>query len=212
MKGPDLIFSYFPTLTETQQQQFTQLFDLYEEWNAKINVISRKDMEHFYTHHVLHSLAIAKEVKFQSGTEIIDLGTGGGFPGIPLAIMFPQCKFLLIDGITKKIRVVQEVVDALGLKNVEAVQGRAEELKHRKFDFVVTRAVASMDKLQVWTQRLIKTQGKNAIPNGILALKGGNLKEEAKTLQSGTYHDTYSLTEYFRDEWFKEKYLVYIQG
>jgi 16S rRNA (guanine527-N7)-methyltransferase len=204
------ILSYFPNLTEKQQAQFQQLGALYEDWNQKINVISRKDIDNLYTRHVLHSLAIMPVVRFRSGADILDLGTGGGFPGIPLAIMYPDVNFTLIDGTRKKIHVVQEVVEALGLENVKAQQIRAEELKG-KFDFVVTRAVAKMSKLLVWSQRLLKTKERHALPNGILALKGGNIDAEMKELPKGNYIEIYPINDFFKEEEFAEKYVIYGQ-
>lgn len=205
-----LIQSYFPKLSEQQIQQFEQLGPLYEEWNAMINVISRKDIENLYERHVLHSLAIIKFIRFRTGAEILDLGTGGGFPGIPLAIFFPNVQFTLIDGTKKKIKVVQEVIDALGLTNVKAQQIRAEELKAR-YDFVVSRAVAGIDKLAIWSDRLLKKQDKHAVPNGVIALKGGNLRQEMKALPKGSYSEICPLSDYFQEPFFKEKYLVYVQ-
>lgn len=205
-----LIQSYFPKLSEQQIQQFEQLGPLYEEWNAKINVISRKDIDNLYERHVLHSLAIIKFIRFRTGAEILDLGTGGGFPGIPLAIFFPNVQFTLIDGTKKKIKVVQEVVDALGLTNVKAQQVRAEELKAR-YDFVVSRAVAGIDKLAFWSQRLLKNQDKHAVPNGVIALKGGNLRQEMKALPKGSYSEIYPLSDYYQQPFFEEKFLVYVQ-
>ncbi len=206
----ETILSYFPDLTETQQNQFQQLEALYTDWNQKINVISRKDIENLYIRHVLHSLAIPPVVRFRSGADILDLGTGGGFPGIPLAILYPEVNFTLIDGTRKKITVVQEVVDALGLKNVTARQIRAEELKG-KFDFVVTRAVARLDKLISWSQRLLKNEEKHAIPNGILALKGGDVKAETKDIPKGNYVEIYPINDFFKEEEFAEKYVIYVQ-
>lgn len=206
----DQILSYFPVLNDTQQKQFSQLGDLYKEWNQKINVISRKDIDNLYVRHVLHSLAIPPVVRFRDGADILDLGTGGGFPGIPLAILYPNVNFTLIDGTRKKISVVQEVVDAIGLKNVTARQIRAEELKG-KFDFVVTRAVARLDKLIGWSQRLIKNTERHAIPNGILALKGGNVEAEAKDIPKGNYVEIYPINDFFSEEEFNEKYVIYVQ-
>jgi len=206
----DKILSYFPNLTETQQKQFGQLGELYKDWNQKINVISRKDIDNLYVRHVLHSLAIPPVVRFRTGADILDLGTGGGFPGIPLAILYPEVNFTLIDGTRKKIFVVQEVVDALGLKNVTARQIRAEELK-AKFDFVVTRAVARLDKLILWSQRLLKNTEKHAIPNGILALKGGDVEAEAKDIPKGNYVEIYPINDFFKEEEFNDKYVIYVQ-
>jgi len=206
----DKILSYFPDLTEIQQKQFSQLGELYKDWNQKINVISRKDIDNLYVRHVLHSLAIPPVVRFRTGADILDLGTGGGFPGIPLAILYPEVNFTLIDGTRKKIHVVQEVVDAIGLTNVTARQIRAEELK-AKFDFVVTRAVARLDKLIVWSQRLLKNTEKHAIPNGILALKGGDVEAEAKDIPKGNDVEIYPINDFFKEEEFKEKYVIYVQ-
>ncbi|MEM9820908.1 MAG: 16S rRNA (guanine(527)-N(7))-methyltransferase RsmG [Bacteroidota bacterium] len=205
------IKSYFPQLSESQIHQFEQLGALYTEWNAKINVISRKDIDNLYERHVLHSLVISRFIRFHSGADILDLGTGGGFPGIPLAIFFPQTKFTLIDGTRKKIKVVQEVVNALGLDNVEARQVRAEELKKMKFDFVVSRAVAAIDQLMLWSQRLLKNQEMHALPNGLIALKGGRIQSEIKLLPRGAYKEIYPISDYFSEPFFKEKYLVYVQ-
>jgi 16S rRNA (guanine527-N7)-methyltransferase len=206
------ILKYFPNLTDTQKQQFEQLMPLYTEWNDKINVISRKDIENLYLHHVLHSLAIAKVVDFKEGSEILDLGTGGGFPGIPLAILYPSVSFTLIDGTAKKIRVVQEVADALKLENVTAIHIRVEELKNKQFDFVVTRAVTLLDQLFRWSTRLIKKKHKNALPNGILALKGAKIQEEIKALGKGQYVDMTPIRKLFPHEYFEEKAVVYVQG
>ncbi|MEM6966850.1 MAG: 16S rRNA (guanine(527)-N(7))-methyltransferase RsmG [Bacteroidota bacterium] len=206
------ILDYFPNLTKDQIHQFSRLGDLYAEWNTKINVISRKDIENIYHKHVLHSLAIAKMIAFEPQADILDLGTGGGFPGIPLAVIFPATNFVLIDGTRKKITVVQEVAKALGLKNVTARQVRAEELKGQKFDFVVTRAVATLDKLMIWTQRLYKKQHQHFMPNGLIALKGGNLKKEIKALGKGAYVEKLSVRDFFEGEFFEEKFIVYVQG
>jgi 16S rRNA (guanine527-N7)-methyltransferase len=207
------ILKYFPNLTEEQQKQFAELLPLYKEWNEKINVISRKDIDNLYLHHVLHSLAIAKVVNFKDGTHILDLGTGGGFPGIPLAILYPSVSFLLVDSTAKKIRVVQEVVTALGLKNVEAQHIRVEDIKKGvQFDFVVTRAVTLLDQLFRWSRRLIKNKHLNALPNGILALKGGNIREEVKTLGKGQYVEVTPISKFFKEEYFEEKIVAYVQG
>ncbi len=207
----EIIREYFPKLTEKQIQQFTQLEDLYTDWNSKINVISRKDIENLYERHILHSLAIAKFIKFRTGSKIVDLGTGGGFPGIPLAILFPNVQFTLIDGTRKKITVVNEVIQAIGLENAQGIQARAEELKMR-FDFVVTRAVATLDKLKPWSQRLIHQKDVHPVPNGLIALKGGRINAEIAALGKGTYVETYPLSDYFKEEFFEEKYLVYVQA
>jgi len=206
----EIIREYFPQLTEKQAQQFSQLGDLYADWNSKINVISRKDIDNLYERHILHSLAIAKFIKFRTGSKIVDLGTGGGFPGIPLAILFPNVEFTLIDGTRKKITVVNAVAEAIGLENVVGLQARAEELKMR-FDFVVTRAVATLDKLRPWAQRLIHQKDVHPVPNGLIALKGGRINGEIAALGKGTYVETYPLNDYFKEAFFEEKYLVYVQ-
>lgn len=207
----ELIQEHFPKLTEPQIAQLEQLEPLYRDWNEKINVISRKDIGHLYPHHVLHALGISKVVKFRTGAQILDLGTGGGLPGIPLAILYPNVQFTLIDGTRKKIKVVEEIASAIGLENVKAKHIRAEELKGR-FDFVVCRAVASLDKLVPWAQRLLKREERHALPNGLLTLKGGNLKNEIKALGKGQYVELFPLTDYFPLEYYIEKYVVYVQG
>lgn len=207
----ELIFKYFPELTDQQRERFTALDALYRDWNAKINVISRKDIDNLYVKHVLHSLAIAKVLKFKAGARILDLGTGGGFPGIPLAIMFPETEFLLIDGTAKKIRVCNEVISALGLTNCRAQQRRAEGLKKREFDFVVTRAVARMEKLAEWSMRLITPKQRHAIPNGILALKGTGLEEEMGALPKSAYLEEHPIREMFQEEFFEEKAVIFLQ-
>ncbi len=207
-----ILLKYFPDLTAEQQQQFAQLQPLYTEWNEKINVISRKDMDNLYLHHVLHSLAILKVQPFKDGAKILDLGTGGGFPGIPLAIMYPSVFFTLVDSTAKKIRVVTEIAAALGLKNVEARHIRVEELKTERFDFVVTRAVAQFDQLYRWSQKLISKKHQHALPNGILALKGGNIKEEIKAMGKGIYAEIRPIPKIFQEPYFDEKAVVYVQG
>ena len=206
----DVLKKFFPELSDKQLDLFEQLAPLYRDWNEKINVISRKDIDNLYERHVLHSLSIGKVVRFLPGAEILDLGTGGGFPGIPLAILFPETRFHLIDGTGKKIRVVQEVVEALGLKNVTAQQVRAEELK-RQFDFVVTRAVAELDQLLLWSSHLIRNKHRHALPNGLLALKGGKVDAEINALPKGEYAETYPIGDYFSEPFFEEKYVVYVQ-
>jgi 16S rRNA (guanine527-N7)-methyltransferase len=206
------ILAYFPNLTDTQKQQFEQLLPLYKEWNEKINVISRKDIDNLYLHHVLHSLAIAKFITFKDDSHILDLGTGGGFPGIPLAILYPSVSFTLVDSIAKKVRVATEVAEALGLKNVKAIHTRAEELKDQKFDFVVTRAVALLDQLYKWSEKLIKKKHQHALPNGIIALKGGNVHAEIKAMGKGHYAESTSIQKYFKRAFFEEKFVVYVQG
>ncbi len=203
----DRISHYFPELNETQLSQLEQLKPLYEEWNAQINVISRKDIDNFYERHVLHSLGIAKVMKFKPGTHILDVGTGGGFPGIPLAIMFPKCKFHLVDSIGKKIKVVNEVATSLGLKNVTTTHQRAEQVTD-KYDFVVSRAVTRLDPFIGWIKTKIKSQNKNALPNGILYLKGGDLKEELSEVRKK--HNSYSLPSYFEEEFFETKKVVQV--
>ncbi len=205
------ILKFFPDLTPTQLAQFEQLLPLYKEWNEQINVISRKDIDELYLRHVLHSLSIAKVLKFQPGTEILDLGTGGGFPGIPLAILFPDVKFHLVDSIGKKIKVVQAVADGLGLTNVTATHSRAEDVKG-KYDFVVSRAVAELGKLLQWTRKHLKTKHINMLPNGWLILKGGDIKSEIKALPRREYTDQTSIQKLFKDEYFEDKYVLYVQG
>ncbi len=207
----DLIKQYFPDLTSVQMEQFGALIPLYEEWNAQINVISRKDIENLVIRHILHSLMIPKFVTFKDGAKILDLGCGGGFPGIPLAIFYPNVTFDLIDARSKKIIVVNAVKDALKLSNVKAMHGRAEELKSR-YDFVVTRAVAKAEKLIFWSRKLIEQKQVHSVPNGLIALKGGNLKEELSVLPKWEYYEEHPATKYFKEEFFKEKNLLYIQG
>ena len=203
----DIIRKYFPQLTEEQQRQFDALDALYRDWNAKINVISRKDIDNLYEHHVLHSLAIANTVHFKPGTEILDFGTGGGFPGIPLAILFPECRFKLIDGTGKKIKVVQEVCAAIGLTNCEAQHIRGEEEKG-KYDFVVSRAVMPLpDLVKIVKKNISKTQ-RNALPNGIICLKGGDVQAEIQPFHKITEVTDISL--YFKEEWFRKKYIIYL--
>jgi 16S rRNA (guanine527-N7)-methyltransferase len=202
-----LIASYFPGLSPKQLQQFEQLEALYQDWNAKINVISRKDMEQFYVHHVLHSLGIAKVLQFQPGTKVLDIGTGGGFPGIPLAILFPDTHFHLVDSIGKKITVVKEVAKALKLTNVEAQQARAESLV-RKYDFVVSRAVTRMIQFYPWVKGKIKKEDFNDYPNGILYLKGGDVDEEME--ETGKSYVCYHLEDYFKEEFFQTKKVIYM--
>lgn len=204
----EIINKYFPDLTDQQRAAFGELGALYTEWNEKINVISRKDIDNLYERHILHSLAIAKFIKFRDGSEIMDLGTGGGFPAIPLAILFPNVSFHAIDGTAKKIKVVQIVADHLELKNVKAQQLRAEENKG-KYDFVVTRAVAKLEKLVPWSERLMKSTQINATPNGLIALKGGSYQEEKKGITA--YTEQYLLSDFFEESFFDTKYLVYAQ-
>lgn len=200
------ILKQFPNLTDNQIQQFEMLQNLYEDWNAKINVISRKDIDELYTRHVLHSLGIAKVLEFKSGSKIMDVGTGGGFPAIPLAILFPEANFYAIDIIAKKIKVVNEVIKALGLKNIKAEQKRAELVNH-DFDFIVSRAVTNMPDFVSWVKGKMKTKSKHELENGILYLKGGDLTEELKDFPKAT---EYNLSDYFSDEFFETKKVVHL--
>lgn len=201
------IFNYFPDLTPRQKEQFGALDALYHEWNAKINVISRKDIDNLYLHHVLHSLAIAKVVSFRPGTTILDIGTGGGFPGIPLAIMFPECRFRLIDSIGKKVRVATEVAHAIGLDNTEAFHRRGEEEKD-KFDFVVSRAVMPMPDLVKIIRKNISKSQHNALPNGLIVLKGGSLEDELRPYAKIV--ERMDISSFFSDEWFQGKQVIYL--
>jgi 16S rRNA (guanine527-N7)-methyltransferase len=201
-----LIFNYFPNLTQQQQDQFLALEALYQDWNLKINVVSRKDIEELYLRHVLHSLAIAKFISFNPGAQVLDVGTGGGFPGIPLAILFPETQFTLVDAIGKKIKVVQEVVDGLGLENVRAIHQRVEE-DNNQYDFVVSRAVAAMPTFMRWIKGRIKKVSEHPIKNGVLYLKGGDLGEE---LQDYRTVQIYSLMDYYKEDFFETKKLVYL--
>jgi 16S rRNA (guanine527-N7)-methyltransferase len=203
----DIILKYFPDILEKQIKQFSQLQELYNEWNAQINVISRKDMENLYVKHVLHSLAIAQVISFTDGTKVLDIGTGGGFPGIPLAILFPKVDFLLVDSIGKKIKVVNEVANSIGLKNLRAEHKRAEQVDG-KFDFVVSRAVTRMKVFQQWVKKRISVKQKNTLFNGILYLKGGDLTEELKGIKN---IDLYDIPNFFEEEFFKTKKVVYIR-
>jgi len=208
----EIIIKNFPNLTEIQTNQFNQLYELYDDWNSKINVVSRKDFESLYEKHVLHSLAIAKYIQFEKGTKVLDIGTGGGFPGIPLAILFPNTEFTLCDSIAKKIKVAEEVSNAIGLKNTDFVVGRVENLKEQ-FHFIVSRAVAPMESLYRWTQDYIDENCFNAKLNGYLLLKGGDLKEEIKDLKklNGKLNvQTADLHNFFEGEFFETKQLVYI--
>ena len=201
------ILKYFPNLSDEQQRQLAMLEELYRDWNAKINVISRKDIDNLYEHHVLHSMSIAKMVNFRPGTKILDFGTGGGFPGIPLAILFPECQFKLIDGTGKKIRVAQEVAQAIGLKNCEPQHLRGEDEKGR-YDFVVSRAVMPLPDLVKIVRKNMAREQRNALPNGIVCLKGGDLQSELQPFRHIV--DTAELSQWFSEEWFKQKYVIYL--
>ena len=201
----EIILKYFPNLTEKQIQQFSQLQNLYTDWNAQINVISRKDMDNLYINHVLHSLAIAKVIDFADGSKILDVGTGGGFPGIPLAILFPEVEFLLVDSIGKKIKVVNEVSNAIGLANVRTLHERAENIKET-FDFVVSRAVINMTDFKRWVKGKFNNTHNNTLNNGILYLKGGDLSEELR----GISHSKYEIADLFEEEFFETKKVIYI--
>ncbi len=203
----EIIYRYFPNLNDVQLQQFAALGELYRDWNTKINVISRKDIDQLYEHHVLHSLAIAKIINFRPGTRILDFGTGGGFPGVPLSILFPECQFKLIDGTGKKILVAQEVCDAIGLKNCAPTHLRGEDEKD-KYDFIVSRAVMPLPDLVKLMRKNISKTSNNALPNGVLCLKGGNLQAELQP-----YHkivETTEISQFFKEEWFKEKFVIYL--
>ena len=202
----DEILKYFPNLTDIQKEQFEKLDFLYHDWNEKINVISRKDIDALYTKHILHSLGIAKIINFEPGTYVLDVGTGGGFPGIPLAILFPETRFYLIDVIAKKIKVVQAVAEGLELKNVKAEQMRAENVKG-DFDFIVSRAVTNMPDFVSWVKTKIKKNNKHELKNGILYLKGGDLTEELKDFPKAT---EYNLADFFEDEFFETKKVVHV--
>ena len=203
----EIIKKYFPNLTETQLEQFALLEALYNDWNAKINVISRKDIQNLYEHHVLHSLGIAEVVRFKDGTEVMDFGTGGGFPGIPLAIMFPEAKFHLVDSIGKKVRVAQAIADSIGLKNVKTSHARVEEIKD-KYDFIVTRAVMPLIDLVKISRKNLKKEMINGLPNGIIALKGGELEREMATMKK--ICTVWDLSDYFEEEYFETKKVVHV--
>lgn len=203
----DIILKYFPDLTDTQKEQFAALYDLYTDWNSKINVISRKDITNLYEHHVLHSLGIAKVIQFKPGTSAMDLGTGGGFPGIPLAILFPDTKFHLVDSIGKKVRVATEIANAIGLKNVTTRHCRAEEEK-QLFDFVVSRAVMPLTDLLKIIRKNISSEQHNALPNGLICLKGGELDREVMPVKHQTI--VTDLKDFFSEEFFETKKVVYV--
>ena len=203
----ELILKYFPDLTEEQKRQFAALYDLYTDWNSKINVISRKDIENLYEHHVLHSLGIAKVIRFKPGTKVMDLGTGGGFPGIPLAILFPEVQFHLVDSIGRKVRVATEIAGSIGLKNVTTRHARAEEEK-QLFDFVVSRAVMPLTDLLKIIRKNISPKQQNALPNGLICLKGGELERETMPVKNKT--TMWNLKEFFGEEFFEPKKVVYV--
>ena len=207
MMKAEIIKKYFPELTERQQEQFEALDALYHDWNAKINVISRKDIDQLYEHHVLHSLAIAKTIRFRPGTRILDFGTGGGFPGVPLAILFPDCEFKLIDGTGKKIRVAQEVSQAIGLTNCHPEHLRGED-ERGQYHFVVSRAVMPLPDLVKIVRKNIAKPQLNALPNGIICLKGGNLQAETQPFRNIV--ETTDISTFFAEEWFRDKYVIYL--
>ena len=208
MNDNSVLEKYFPDLTALQKEQFKKLSSLYADWNQKINVISRKDMENLYVHHVLHSLGIAKVIQFEKGTRILDVGTVGGFPGIPLAILFPECTFHLVDSVGKKITVVKAIAEELELTNLTAEKERVEEIKE-KYDFVVSRAVTSLKEMYGWTNKLIQPGGKNTLQNGMLFLKGGDLHQEVRELSRKVL--TFELCDFFKEEFFETKSIVYIR-
>lgn len=207
MNNSAIISHYFQDLKENQKEQFAKLFDLYSDWNEKINVISRKDIENLYINHVLHSLGIAKVMSFKPGASVLDVGTGGGFPGIPLAILFPETNFHLVDSIGKKITVVNAVAEGLGLKNVRGEQIRAEQIKN-KYDFIVSRAVTRLKEFYGWIHQKVKEKSIHELDNGILYLKGGDLEEELNELKKP--YSLYSLSDYFKEEFFETKKVVYV--
>mgnify|MGYP003691662099 CR=1 FL=1 len=204
-----LILKYFPDITDEQKRQFELLEPLYKEWNQQINVVSRKDIDELYTRHVLHSLAIAKIVDFKDGSKILDVGTGGGFPGIPLAILFPKTHFFLVDSIGKKIKVVNEIAKAIGLKNLEAEHKRAEEVKF-KYDFIVSRAVTNLPKFNNWIKGKFNLNSRHKVKNGLLYLKGGDLTEELK--EAGRKHQLYDIPDFFEEDFFETKKVVYLKA
>ena len=204
----ETILSYFPELTDTQKDQLSALYDLYADWNQKINVISRKDIENLYEHHVLHSLSIAKAIHFRPGSKILDFGTGGGFPGIPLAILFPECEFKLIDGTGKKIRVATEVAQAIGLKNCHPVHLRGEEEKGM-YDFVVSRAVMPLpDLMKIVKKNIARKDQINSLPNGVIVLKGGDVQAEIQPFKR--ICEVLDIDMWFKEEWFKGKHIIYV--
>ena len=211
MNSKEIIISQFPELSSTQLDQLSRMGSFYEAWNQKINLISRKDVEHLYLKHILHSMLVSKWITFKSGSQILDAGTGGGFPGIPLAILFPQVEFHLVDSVRKKIGAVDALSAELGLVNVRSTHQRVESLQDT-YDFVMARAVAKIEIIRKWTRRLIKPDQSNAIPNGWLLLKGGNLTQELNELPRGSYYEKIELARYCEDPYFDEKYLIYLQA
>lgn len=209
MDSIELILKYFPDLTEKQRTQFSDLEILFNDWNSQINVISRKDTDNFYERHVLHSLAIAKVMPFASGSNILDIGTGGGFPGIPLAILFPECEFLLVDSVGKKIKVVNHVAQAIKLTNVKGLHERAEKVE-QQFDFIVSRAVTAMPKFLQWTKGKFLKENKNDLKNGVLYLKGGDLAEEMKMVKKAIQY--FPIPDFFEEEFFETKKVVYVRN
>jgi 16S rRNA (guanine527-N7)-methyltransferase len=205
----DVILKYFSEFSPLQLQQFEALERLYKEWNEKINVVSRKDIDQIYLHHVLHSLSIAAIVNFKPGAEVIDIGCGGGFPSIPLAIFFPEVKFHAVDSIGKKLKVVESVAEGANIKNITSQHSRAEEIKNRKFDFAISRAVAPLKELWTWSKPLLKKENRNEINNGLICLKGGDLHQEI--FESGTRPKMMSVYDIFKEEFFKEKYIIYVK-
>jgi len=206
-----ILHTYFPQLSDEQKEKFENLLPLYKYWNEQINVISRKDIEELYIHHVLHALTVIPFYPLVEKAEILDLGTGGGFPGIPLAIFYPDVQFTMIDGTAKKIKVVNEIIKELGLENTRAFAQRAEETKN-KFDMVLTRGVSNVSQLLLWSRPLLKKKHIHAYPNGLIAYKGGDLRKELKELQRGEYYEKRDIHELFALDFFKEKYIIYIQG
>lgn len=209
MQTPSIIFNYFPQLNNKQREQFAALFDLYKYWNERVNVISRKDIDFLYEHHVLHSLSIAKIISFDNNASVMDAGTGGGFPGIPLAIYFPETKFVLVDSVGKKIKVVNEIALSLELKNVTAMHERIENIK-MQFDFAVTRATSTIDELMSWTKQKYKKQNMHDLPNGLISLKGGNLDDELKKYK--TVSKVFEIKDYFSEEFFETKKVVHLSA
>lgn len=208
----ELVSSYFPKLSEDQLDKLSALIPLYAEWNEQINVVSRKDIENLEERHILHSLLLAKFITFNANASVLDLGCGGGFPGIPLAILFPETQFFLIDARAKKIKVVEAIATELGLDNISYAHGRVEEIKGVKFDFVITRAVAKLEVLMSWCRKLISKKHSHPMPNGLIALKGGDLAEEIAALGKQDYVEEHKASKYFSEPFFEEKSIVYVQG